>query len=172
MNCRTNNAEQTSFVIFIATIGFGIGFITFKEEGAGSEARRRPLPALPSRRGFFLDLLTSRGGDCAIAGVLRLRVEGPRLAARRTPPSSSSEEEETTTTGGRFPIGIDGRAGGRTNPSGLLRCSGWGLGGCQENEVEGLWRPSDPERVGHFQPKIVTGWRTGPAHFHCSVYRL
>jgi hypothetical protein len=111
MNCRTNNAEQTSFVIFIATIGFGIGFITFKEEGAGSEARRRPLPALPSRRGFFLDLLTSRGGDCAIAGVLRLRVEGPWLAARRPPPSSSSEEDETTTTGGRFPVGIYGRAG-------------------------------------------------------------
>ena len=82
-------------------------FITFKEsEAAGSEQRRRPLPALLSRRGFFLEPLAA--WDCARAGadagVLDLRAEGPR----RPPPSSSPEEDERTTTGGRFPIGGGG----------------------------------------------------------------
>uniref|UniRef100_A0A0A9FSP9 Uncharacterized protein n=1 Tax=Arundo donax TaxID=35708 RepID=A0A0A9FSP9_ARUDO len=84
----------------------------FKEsDAAGSEARRRPLPALLSRRGFFLEPLPA--GVCARAGavagalVLGPRAEGPR----RPPPSSSPEEEERTTTGGRFSIG--GGAGER-----------------------------------------------------------
>lgn len=81
--------------------------ITFKEsDGSGPEARRRPLPALLSRRGFFLEPLAA--WDCARAGaeagVLDLRVE----ARRRPPPSSSPEEDERTTTGGRFPIGGGG----------------------------------------------------------------
>src|SRR5438128_1105861 len=90
MGYRTNYAQHTAVAITKCPTELKSESITFKEpDGAGPEPsgslKVRPLPALLSRRGFFLEPLAASAGAGAGAGVLALHTEGSRLAARRPP---------------------------------------------------------------------------------------